>query len=259
MQLVFSKYQGTGNDFILLNNLDGIYDKLEEKNIRFLCDRKFGIGADGLIRVNSHAAFPFEMEFFNPDGSKSFCGNGARCTVAFAGELGFDVSDIEFMAIDGVHRAFRNGDLVTIEMNDVNGVARDGEDYVLNTGSPHFIHFEKEEEKNDILDYGKQIRYSPAYRAEGINVNLVELTAPFALQVRTYERGVENETFSCGTGVTACALAASMVNDYHGFQTFSIATRGGDLSVAFSRMDATFTQISLTGPAVQVFNGVVNV
>ncbi|MEY4605016.1 MAG: hypothetical protein RIT43_2308 [Bacteroidota bacterium] len=259
MEVSFSKYQGAGNDFIMLNNLDGGYNELDEEWVRFLCDRKFGIGADGLIRLNSHSHLPFEMDFFNPDGSKSFCGNGARCTVAFAEQLGFDVSNIRFEAIDGMHSASKHGDLISLEMNEVKGFETSGEDFILYTGSPHYIRFEKPGEEIDLVEFGRHVRYSDKYFSEGINVNLVKVIEPNRLNVGTYERGVENETLSCGTGVTACALAASLVLDSHGFQRFLIDTKGGQLSVEFLRHESGFSKIKLTGPAVFVFKGVINV
>jgi len=259
MEISFSKYQGAGNDFIMLNNLDGRYDRLDEQTVRFLCDRKFGIGADGLIRLNSHPVLSFEMDFFNPDASKSFCGNGARCTVKYAEQLGFDISNIQFEAIDGVHFASKKGGLIALEMSEVKGFEKIGEDFIFQTGSPHYIHFDRSGEQLDVLEFGRSIRYSDEYKLEGINVNLVEIKKSNNLTVRTYERGVENETLSCGTGVTACALAASLVQNSQGAQKFTIETKGGQLFVDFLRDDSSFSEIILTGPAVFVFNGVINV
>ena len=155
MKVIFSKYQGTGNDFILLDNLTGLYDELSLENIRFLCDRKFGIGADGLIKINKIEGYSFEVEYFNSDGSKSFCGNGARCAVHFAGTLGISVDEVKFMAIDGEHLAFCSGDEVRLKMIDVDSIQRYGNDFEVYTGSPHYIHFTQDLSTENTVRLGK--------------------------------------------------------------------------------------------------------
>ncbi len=256
----FSKYQGTGNDFVMLDNLSGKYDDLSIEVIRFLCDRRFGIGADGLIKINSHETADFEMDYYNSDGSKSFCGNGARCSVVYAETLGLDVSITTFSAIDGLHQASKIGEVVSLQMKDVSEISSRGKDFVIQTGSPHYVRFTNDIDLVDIADFGKEIRFSPEFNAEGINVNLVQVTSDKKLIVNTYERGVEDETLSCGTGVTACALAYGFQNNLPGNQSIEVKVKGGELIVSFlQKNQGEFIDIQLIGPAKFVFSGEVNV
>lgn len=257
MKVNFSKYQGTGNDFILLDNLNGLYNKLSIENIRFLCDRKFGIGADGLIKINKIEGYSFEVEYFNSDGSKSFCGNGARCAVHFAGSLGIPVEEVRFWAIDGEHLAFCKNDVVRLKMIDVETIHKVGEDFEVYTGSPHYIHFTNDLSTENTVRLGKEIRYSDAYKANGINVNLLEEIAPKQFRVSTYERGVEDETLSCGTGVTACALVADFLSK-EPLHEISIDVKGGKLRVSLERDGDAYKNVFLIGPATFVFNGEIN-
>jgi len=260
MKLQFFKYQGTGNDFVMLDNLDGRFDDITISQIRSLCDRRFGVGADGLIRLNSKQGFDFEVDYFNADGSKSFCGNGARCSVAFAETLGIDVSETTFYAIDGEHKAWKRNELVSLEMKDVNSLETIQEDVILNTGSPHYIHFEVDSEKLDIVSFGRSIRYSEPYLKEGINVNLVSVISAGTFSVQTYERGVEDETLSCGTGVTASALATAFKEKRFGQCAYDVQVKGGQLRVEFNRTDEfRFEGIRLIGPAEFVFKGSIDV
>ena len=260
MIIQFSKYQGTGNDFVMLNNLDGRYNSLHIGHVQFICDRRFGVGADGLIRINSKEGFDFEMDYFNSDGSKSFCGNGARCAVSFAETLGIRADEVCFYAIDGVHKARKNGENVSLEMGDVDHISSLGADLVLFTGSPHYIHFEDNIEGKDIVEFGKSVRYSELFKSEGINVNLVTCNSANTIRVETYERGVENETLSCGTGVTASAIAAAFRLNSYGFQEFNVDVKGGKLKVEFDRVDEQrFQRIRLSGPALFVFKGTIDV
>ena len=259
MGLDFVKYQGTGNDFVMIDNRSGDWDKLSISTIRQLCDRRFGIGADGLIKINSLPGYDFEVDYYNSDGSKSFCGNGARCSVAFAHELGITKDSVSFMAIDGPHSAFKKDEEVFLEMNDVASIDTSQKDFVLNTGSPHFIHFTENVADFDIVSYGKQIRYSDKYRQEGINVNAVHQKDAYSFEIRTYERGVEDETLSCGTGITAAALALAEKNKLKGSHEYKVEAQGGFLSVRFVRTDEGFNSIWLIGPAVAVFKGKVDV
>lgn len=257
MKISFSKYQGTGNDFVMLDNRDGCYDGLSLDAVRFLCDRRFGIGADGLIKINAHPERDFEVDYYNADGSKSFCGNGARCSVAFAGALGLDVSKTVFEAIDGKHEANLEHGTVSLLMSDVHEIVRRPPDFTLDTGSPHYIVFT--EENVNVVEEGRKIRYSEEFSDAGINVNFVKETGHNAIRVLTYERGVEDETFSCGTGVTAAALAFAVRNGLYGRQQVAIATKGGELSVSFNRPgEQEFTEIYLIGPAQFVFSGVIS-
>jgi len=259
MDLQFVKYQGTGNDFILLDNRSGKWDNFPVSVIRKLCDRRFGIGADGLIKINAFPGYDFEVDYYNSDGSKSFCGNGARCSVAFAHELGITADSVSFMAIDGVHEAEKKDGLVFLKMNDVAEIDTSSPEFVLNTGSPHFVHFTENVADFDIVSYGKQIRYSDKYKEEGINVNAIHALNDREFEIRTYERGVEDETLSCGTGVTAAALALGEKNGVSGEYEYRVKSQGGDLAVKFTRNESGFTNIWLIGPAEAVFKGEVNV
>ena len=253
MKLQFSKYQGTGNDFVMIDNLDGQYNGLSIEQIQFLCNRKLGVGADGLIRISKDNAADFYVDYFNADGSQSFCGNGARCSVAFAKELGIIETETTFNAIDGRHTAFIEDGIVRLEMLPVADVQRAGGDYCLNTGSPHFVHLAAPAERIDIVEYGKKIRYSASYIKEGINVNVMRELEQGVVSVETYERGVEDETRSCGTGVTACALVYKLLNPTT--ENVTVQTKGGILHVEGKRMQDGFSDIWLSGPAVMVFGG----
>lgn len=256
MRLHFYKYQGTGNDFIMLNNFDGKYDQLTIAQIQFLCDRKFGIGADGLIKLNKAIDANFEVDYYNSDGSKSFCGNGARCSVKFAHFLGVDVTKTLFFAIDGHHEASLQNDIVALKMIDVREIKCISNDFELFTGSPHYIRFVENSLDLNVVKEGRKIRYSMEYQEEGINVNFVEILAENELEVATYERGVEDETLSCGTGVTAAALAYAKKENLSGDQLVRIHTKGGKLSVSFQiNPDGSFSNVHLIGPAEFVFEG----
>ncbi|MDY3547242.1 diaminopimelate epimerase [Riemerella anatipestifer] len=250
----FYKYQGTGNDFIMVDNRQMNFDKSKE-NIAHLCHRRFGVGADGLILLENCPDTDFRMVYYNADGAEStMCGNGGRCLVAFAHFLGVFENKCTFNAIDGLHEAEVNGDVVKLKMIDVSNINRDASDFVLNTGSPHYVRFVSEVEKLDVYKEGKQVRYSEKYQEEGINVNFVEKIDDETLFVRTYERGVEDETYSCGTGVTASAL--SFIQDKNK-NSVNIKTLGGNLKVYAEKKDVGFCNVWLEGPAVQVFKGTI--
>lgn len=251
----FYKYQGTGNDFVMIDNRSGEWDDLSIETIQKLCDRRFGIGADGLIKINSSIDVDFEVDYYNSDGSKSFCGNGARCSVAFAYYLNVIEDKTTFNAIDGIHEAeIRNG-IVKLKMGDVKTISEDGNDYVLNTGSPHYVRYVEMLNNYNVYKTGNEIRNSETYKKEGINVNFVEKLSDNELFVRTYERGVEEETYSCGTGVTAAALTFMKNNN----QTFvRVQVKGGNLKVYAEKNEAGFCNIWLEGPAIQVFKGNIN-
>ena len=260
MKISFSKYQGTGNDFVMLDNLNGQYNSLTIPQIQQICNRRFGIGADGLIKINSYKSGDFEVEYFNSDGSKSFCGNGARCSVAFAEILGVNVLNTTFLGIDGLHNASKNEDVISLEMGNVSDVKRMNEDYVIYTGSPHYIRFVKSINEFDVVQFGKDIRYSDDFKKEGVNVNLVEVVDCRSLIVNTYERGVEDETLSCGTGVTACVLAYAHQTNLIGDHKVSVKVKGGDLQVSFLQESlGVFKNIYLIGPGEFVFSGEINV
>ena len=257
MNIEFSKYQGTGNDVVLLNNMNGRYNDLTLIQIAFLCDRKLGIGADGLIKLSKKEGVDFEVEYFNADGTQSFCGNGARCSVAFAKEIGLIASEAFFLAIDGEHKASIKSGIVRLEMLPVSEVLEMDGDYIVDTGSPHYINMNSK--GLDIITYGQSIRYSDTFSENGINVNLVDVIDENTIQVQTYERGVEDETLSCGTGVTACALV--FMKDEKEKVKVNVETKGGILSVEadpFSN-EFGFANIWLSGPAIKVFDGSIDV
>jgi diaminopimelate epimerase len=260
MKIQFAKYQGTGNDFVVLDNRDKKYDGLTKEQIQFLCDRRFGVGADGLMLLNLRPGYDFEMKYYNSDGRESsMCGNGGRCLTRFAHDVGLVLSDYKFIAIDGEHEASINLDgTVALKMNDVDDVQYNRGNYVLNTGSPHFVTMTNDVMHLDVFKKGQEIRYSDDFKDQGINVNFVQLTEdPDKIIVRTYERGVEDETYSCGTGVTASALVCSH-ND-NGFNRVEVQTKGGELSVEYDKLDDHYKNIWLNGPAVKVFEGTIEI
>jgi len=258
MTIKFFKYQGTGNDFVILDNRDKKYDHLTREQVEFLCDRRFGIGADGLMLLNLHPSCDFEMKYFNADGNESsMCGNGGRCLTKFAYDLGIVKTSYRFLAIDGEHEATidENG-IVSLRMNDVDNVETDHGSFILNTGSPHYVTFEDNVMELDVFKLGREIRNSAPFKSEGINVNFVEQTKDAdRIIVRTYERGVEDETFSCGTGVTACALVAH--HNESGFNRVEVETKGGLLSVEYEKVGDSYKNVWLQGPAVKVFEGTI--
>ena len=257
MKFSFYKYQGTGNDFIIIDDRQRSFP-IEEKSIIHLCDRRFGIGSDGLILIQESDEADFHMEFFNPDASKSFCGNGSRCTAALVYKLGIADKSMRFTAIDGIHSASMEApELVEVSMRDVDQIQFKNKDLILNTGSPHYVRFIDDLAAEDIVKTGKEIRYSDEFKEVGINVNLVEMRDGQALNCATYERGVENETLSCGTGVTAMAIAANAAKKAS--SPVSVNTKGGRLSVRFSEKNGKYTNVFLKGPANYVFKGEINI
>ncbi len=258
MQLTFYKYQGTGNDFIMVDNRSHVLSKNDTNLIQFLCDRRFGIGADGLILLEDplDPREDFKMVYFNADGNESsMCGNGGRCLVAFAKFLGIISERAAFTAIDGFHEAVIENELVGLKMTDVAGVEEKGNAFFLNTGSPHHVIFSEGVDEVDVNKEGAKIRFSEAYAAKGgTNVNFAALMDEATFKVRTYERGVENETLSCGTGVTAVALAAHATGRTSA-STVHLTTPGGELSVKFNSEGNTYKDIWLTGPAKMVYKG----
>lgn len=260
MHIQFYKYQGTGNDFVMLDNRNGIYDSVGVNEIKKICDRRFGIGADGLIKINAHPTLTFEMDYYNSDGSKSFCGNGARCTVAFANFLGISTENVDFWAIDGHHSASLTEQKVALAMNNVSEIHEVASDYLLHTGSPHYIQFVDNVAQVDVYTRGNFIRNQDSFKLEGVNVNFVQVINEQELFVRTYERGVEDETLSCGTGVTAAVLAYGYNIGLKDKHTIRVKTLGGELEVVFRIQEqGQFDEIQLLGPAKQVFKGEIDV
>jgi len=257
MKLQFYKYQGAGNDFILVDNRKMIVDHCHPALISRLCDRRFGIGADGIIFLQANQSYDFEMIYYNADGQpSSMCGNGGRCIVAFAKYLGIIDSETTFLAVDGPHYAkiSASGDWVSLQMIDVDRISMDEDAYVLNTGSPHYIQLVDGLKEKDVYADGYQIRNNDTYRDKGINVNFVE-PVEGGFFVRTFERGVEDETYACGTGVTAVALAMAKHDHQTGLINTPIKVLGGDLNIRFNADGEKFTDIFLEGPAVRVFEG----
>jgi diaminopimelate epimerase len=256
MTITFYKYQGTGNDFIILDNRAQHNGKLTEEEIKHLCHRRFGIGADGLMLLTLAEGYDFGMTYYNADGREgSMCGNGGRCMVKFAYDLGIHRSAYRFLATDGDHEAELDiSGIVRLRMNDVDKVDSSLDSYILNTGSPHYVKFQPEVKDFDVVGEGRAIRNSKKFIREGINVNFVETLNDHTIFVRTYERGVEDETYSCGTGVTASALMAA--HNETGFNQVDVQTIGGRLSVEFDKIDEdTYRNIWLIGPAEFVFKG----
>jgi len=255
MTCVFHKYQGTGNDFIMIDDRNAVFPAHDVKLIENLCHRRFGIGADGLILLRNHSTADFEMLYHNSDGKiGSMCGNGGRATVQFAHDLGVIGDKTTFLAADGLHQAFLKDNWVHLGMSDVRAVQQEHGAFFMNTGSPHYVQSVSNIDEFNVFAEGHRIRYSERFSPQGTNVNFME-TIDKVLNVRTYERGVEDETYSCGTGATACAIAAS----FSGMNSpVQIATKGGRLAVSFEQKEGFFSSIYLMGPAEKVFEGTIN-
>ena len=255
MNLLFYKYQGAGNDFIMVDNRLLSFPKNNQNIINNLCDRRFGIGADGLILLENSNTYDFKMIYFNADGKEgTMCGNGGRCIVAFAKQLKIIDVKANFEAIDGIHFASIKNDLVSLQMMDINHIDIFKTHTFLNTGSPHHITFQDNINNINVKEEGSKIRYGNPYFEEGTNVNFVEQINDNSFKMRTYERGVEDETLACGTGATAVAIAANKLNktkDNH----VKLSVLGGNLEVSFSKEKDSYKNVFLTGPAVKVFKG----
>lgn len=255
MALAFYKYQGTGNDFIMIDNRENLFPTQNRtKTVAELCHRRFGIGADGLILLEKSSQYPFRMVYFNSDGNEStMCGNGGRCLVVFAQDLGlFAGNEITFEAIDGVHTAHIQGSEVRLHMKDVNLIEQHAEGLFLNTGSPHVVTWVDDAAAHKVVEEGRRIRNLNTYLPGGTNVNFVSKRPDGTLFVRTYERGVEDETYSCGTGVTAVALVAATLGYTSPVQ---LHTPGGKLTISFKAQESGFSDVYLQGPAQKVFEG----
>lgn len=256
MQVPFVKYEGTGNDFVVIDNRSGHF-YLDATQVVFLCDRKFGIGSDGLILLNKTENSDFEMDYFNSDSSKSFCGNGARCAVHYAHALGLFSNHSIFTAIDGLHEAHVEKEIVRIKMKDVIEVNQQDSAIIMDTGSPHYIVQSNDLSSENTLKIGKEIRFSSPFSETGINVNLVNQISNDQWAISTYERGVENETLSCGTGAVAAAIASTLSSEQH-THSVNIHSKGGILKVDFERLSSShFKNIWLSGPVKQVFHGII--
>ena len=260
MQLEFYKYQGTGNDFVMIDNRTGFFPKENVQLIAHLCDRRFGIGGDGLILLENDSATDFKMVYYNSDGNQSsMCGNGGRCLVAFAKDLNVIKDSCTFIATDGLHHATiaENGQ-VSLQMIDVSNVKINPEYIFLNTGSPHHVQMVEDLENYKIKESGAAIRYGELYGKEGSNINFVKQINGNTFSLRTYERGVEDETLSCGTGATAVAIAMNATRKTNSTSIY-LNVEGGKLEVSFDKNEGRFTNVFLIGPAEFVFKGVIDV
>ena len=255
MEQTFYKYQGTGNDFILIDDRANVFPLKDVSLVARLCDRRFGIGADGLILIQNAATSDFKMVYFNADGNESsLCGNGARCTIAFANFLNCIEDKTTFEAVDGLHSAHIDGDIISLQMHDVNKILAFENHTFLDTGSPHHVQMVEKLKTFDVYGNGKRIREGSPYYMTGTNVNFVEQLAKDQFAIRTYERGVEDETLSCGTGATAVALAM-YENKKTTATKIKINVQGGVLEIQFEVTDKGYSQIFLSGPAEQVYSG----
>lgn len=255
MNIHFYKYHGTGNDFIIIDNRNNSV-KLSQQQVNFLCDRHFGIGADGLMLLELEDGVDFKMVYYNSDGNEStMCGNGGRCITAFAKKMGVVSNQATFIAIDGMHHADISDDgIVALGMQDVHEVNFSDDYAILDTGSPHYVKWTTDLDNCNVVNDGRNIRNKEQFQPKGINVNFVEQLSEGAIKVRTYERGVENETLSCGTGVTASAIAS--VKNKTGSFNISIDTPGGELAVSFtSKGTEGISEVVLHGPTKMVYEG----
>ena len=259
MKLHFTKYHGTGNDFVMVDDRSSrIRKKLDQKSIADICSRRFGVGADGMILLGKDRSSDFKMIYYNSDGRESsMCGNGGRCLVHFAHQLKVFKNECRFMAIDGVHEAhIDNKDKVHLKMSDTQLPQSINKDHFLDTGSPHYVKFVKKIEGLDVSSEGSKIRNGRRYKKEGVNVNFVK-SIKNQIEVATFERGVEDETYSCGTGVVASAILAHYTKQTSS-KSIKVLTKGGELKVKFKPSKEGYNDIWLIGPAVPVYSGIWN-
>lgn len=259
MAIQFYKYQGAGNDFVIIDDRELSFDTNNQDLIQRICDRRFGIGGDGLMLLQNSSDYDFRMVYFNSDGKEgSMCGNGGRCLVRFAYDLGVIGKKTNFIAVDGPHEAeLDEQGLVHLKMINVDEIQQKGTDFFMNTGSPHYVSFVNDLEHMDVFQKGRAIRYNDEFKKEGTNVNFCEVKSHANLFVRTYERGVEDETLACGTGVTAVALAYALQNNLQ--EKIDVKVLGGDLAISYNKTEQGFNNVFLIGPAKFVFKGVLNV
>ncbi|HWR94368.1 MAG TPA: diaminopimelate epimerase [Flavobacterium sp.] len=256
MLVDFYKYQGTGNDFVMIDNRSDFFPKENTKLIEQLCDRRFGIGADGLILLENDSETDFRMVYYNSDGNQSsMCGNGGRCLVAFAKKLKIIQDQTTFIATDGLHyAAISDDDLVALQMKDVADIKVTDNYIFLNTGSPHHVQIVEDLKHYNVKEKGAKIRYGELYGQSGSNVNFVSQISENNFALRTYERGVEDETFSCGTGATAVAIAMNAIGRTKA-NCIDLNVEGGKLEVSFDKIENQYQNVFLKGPATFVFKG----
>ncbi len=254
MKFTFYKYQGTGNDFVIIDNRELFFEKDNQSLIEKLCDRRFGIGADGLILLENHTETDFNMVYYNADGKEgSMCGNGGRCIVHFAKHLDIINSKTTFTAVDGVHDATTNDGLVKLKMNDVSEIKVTSEYVFLDTGSPQHVQLVEDLKNYPVFEEGSNLR-NGLYGKEGSNINFVEKVSSTEFDMRTFERGVENETLACGTGATAVAIAMNNIGETSESK-IKLNVQGGILLVSFNKEVEKYNEVYLEGPAVQVYKG----
>ena len=263
MQITFSKYQGAGNDFVVIDDRNHAFNASNYQLIHFLCDRRFGIGADGLMLLRNHSEYDFEMLYFNADGHEgSMCGNGGRCIVAFAHHLGIIKNSCKFIAVDGEHLAeiqqVDGNNWVSLKMINVDEIENNHEFTFMNTGSPHYVKLVNDLAEFPVFNEGQSVRYNNRFKEKGTNVNFIEINDLTTIAIRTYERGVEDETLACGTGVTAAAISAHL-NQLVDAKEIKVKAKGGDLKVSFDENQGHYFNIYLHGPAELVFKGEINV
>ena len=260
MQLEFYKYQGTGNDFVMIDNRSEFFPKENVQLIAHLCDRRFGIGADGLILLENDTETDFKMVYYNSDGNQSsMCGNGGRCLVAFAKDLNVIKDSCTFIATDGLHHAsVANDGIVSLQMIDVANIKKEKDYTFMNTGSPHHVQLVEDLEHYNVKENGASLRYGPLYGKEGSNINFVKKINDDTFSLRTYERGVEDETLACGTGATAVAIAMNATGQTNA-SSINLNVEGGKLAVSFDKMGDLFTNVFLIGPAEFVFQGLIEI
>lgn len=260
MQIEFYKYQGTGNDFVMIDNRSGFFPKNDTKLVERLCNRRFGIGADGLILLENDHETDFKMVYYNSDGNQSsMCGNGGRCLVAFANQLDVIKNTATFIATDGLHHATVGDDaIISLQMIDVDEIQKKDSYTFLNTGSPHHVQIVEDLEHFNVKETGAAIRYSELYGEEGSNINFVKKINDSEFSLRTYERGVEDETLACGTGATAVAIAMNATGETDK-TSIKLNVEGGKLVVSFDKSGNQYTNIFLTGPAQFVFKGTIEI
>lgn len=257
MFIKFSKYHGTGNDFILIDQYQQVEKDLEESEIKAMCERRFGIGADGLIILRKHLKLDFEMLYYNADGrTSSMCGNGGRCIVHFANALGIIENKCRFLAIDGEHEAEIDSGIIKLQMKDVSNIETIDHGMIMDTGSPHIV-IRTQDEINlaEFRSFAQSIRYSERFKESGINVNVYHQLTERDIEGFTYERGVEGITYTCGTGVCAMAIAFAKSEGLLGHVDVKVHGLGGALNVSFDAEDSSFQNVSLIGPAVQLYTG----
>jgi len=262
MTIPFSKYHGTGNDFIIIDNRKNFFDKNNFSLISKLCERRFGIGADGLMLLENHNQFDFEMIYFNSDGKKgSMCGNGGRCIISFAKKLGLVNNSIKFIVNEKKYFGAIENNIIKLKFQDVLLIEEYSDSFqngfIIDTGSPHFVKFVDSIEIIDVFKEGRKIRNNAKFKNAGINVDFVKIENDNTIFVRTYERGVEDETYSCGTGAVASALATSYKTNSEN-NNYLISTKGGNLKVSFEKSEI-FENIWLEGTATFVFEGKIDV